>query len=81
MFAVNFMRVVLTIGKLNWEKKLIRLDWEKVVYRPLFTLPNTLLLIISCVTATKSQGKKHAGTIIQVKRKGKHCFMPVEGLL
>ena len=55
-------------------KKLIRLDCEKAVYRPLFTLANTLLLIISCVMATKFQGKKHAGTIIQVERKGKHCF-------
>ena len=81
MFAVNFYTSCFDSRETQLGKKLIRLDWEKVVYRPLFTLPNTLLLIISCVMAKKFQGKKHAGTIIQVKRKGKHCFMPVEGLL
>ena len=36
------MRVVLSIGETQLGKKLIRLDWEKAVYRPLFILANTL---------------------------------------
>ena len=38
------MRVVLTVGETQLRKNL-RLDWEKAVYRPLFTLANTLFMI------------------------------------
>ena len=38
----TFMRVVLSIGEIQLGKSLLRLDWEKVVYRPLFILVNTL---------------------------------------
>ena len=38
----TFMRVVLSVGQIQLGKDLLRLDWEKIVYRPLFTLSNTL---------------------------------------
>ena len=38
----TFMRVVLSVGQIQLGKDLLRLDWEKVVYRSLFTLANTL---------------------------------------
>ena len=38
----TFMRVVLSVRQIQLGKDLLRLDWEKVVYRPLFTLANTL---------------------------------------
>ena len=38
----TFMQVVLSVGKTQLRKKLIRLDWEKSVYRLLFMLANTL---------------------------------------
>ena len=36
------MWVALTVGESSIAKKLIRLDWEKAVYRLLFMLANTL---------------------------------------
>ena len=36
------MRVVLQVGEIQLGKNLVRLDWEKAVYRLLFTLVNTL---------------------------------------
>ena len=36
------MRVVLSVGVMQLGKNLLRLDWEKAVYRPLFKLANTL---------------------------------------
>ena len=36
------MQVVLSEGETQLGKILTRLDWEKAVYRPLFTLANTL---------------------------------------
>ena len=38
----NFMRVVLQVREIQLGKNLVRLDWEKAVYRLLFTLVNTL---------------------------------------
>ena len=38
----NFMRVVLQVGEIQLGKNQVRLDWEKAVYRLLFTLVNTL---------------------------------------
>ena len=38
----TFMRVVLSVGEIQLGKSLLRLDWEKAVYRPLFILVNTL---------------------------------------
>ena len=39
----TFMRVVLHVGEIQLGKNLVRLDWEKAVYRLLFTLVNTLI--------------------------------------
>ena len=39
----NFMRVVLQVREIQLGKNLVRLDWEKAVYRLLFTLVNTLI--------------------------------------
>ena len=36
------MRVVLSVGVMQLGKNLLRLNWEKAVYRPLFKLANTL---------------------------------------
>ena len=36
------MRVVLSVGVIQLGKNLLRLNWEKAVYRPLFKLVNTL---------------------------------------
>ena len=36
------MRVVLSVGVIQLGKNLLRLHWEKAVYRPLFKLVNTL---------------------------------------
>ena len=47
MFAVNFYASCLVIRGNSIGKKLVRLDWEKAVYRPLFTLANTLYIYIS----------------------------------
>ena len=44
MFAVNFYASCLVTRGSSIGKKLIRLDWEKAVYRLLFTIANTLLL-------------------------------------
>ena len=38
----TFMRVVLSVGEIQLGKNLLRLDWEKTVYRPLFKLANTV---------------------------------------
>ena len=38
----TFMRVVLSVGEIQLGKSLLRLDWEKAVYRLLFILVNTL---------------------------------------
>ena len=42
MFAVNFYASCLIDTGNSIRKNLLRLDWEKAVYRPLFKLPNTL---------------------------------------
>ena len=44
MFAANFYASCFDIRGKSIGKKLNRLDWEKAVYRPLFTLANTLRL-------------------------------------
>ena len=44
------MRIILTVGEIQLGKK--RLDWEKVVYRPLFMLANTLMSCIKCTAAS-----------------------------
>ena len=36
------MRMVLTVEETQLGKNRLRLNWEKAVYRPLFTLANTL---------------------------------------
>ena len=38
----TFMRVVLSVGEIQLGKNLLRLDWEKAAYRPLFKLANIL---------------------------------------
>ena len=38
----TFMRVVLSVGEIQLGKNLLRLDWEKTVYRSLFKLANTV---------------------------------------
>ena len=43
MFAVNFYASCFVSRGNSVGKKLIRLDWEKGVHWPLFTLANTLL--------------------------------------
>ena len=42
MFTVNFYASCFASRGNSIGKKLIRLDWEKAVYRSLFTLANTL---------------------------------------
>ena len=42
MFSVNFYASCLVSRETRLGKNLIKLDWEKAVYRPLFTLANTL---------------------------------------
>ena len=42
MFAVNFYTSCFVSRGNSIGKKVIRLDWEKAVYRLLFTLANTL---------------------------------------
>ena len=44
IFAVNFYASCFDSREKSIGKKLIRLDWGKTVYRPLFTLANTLYL-------------------------------------
>ena len=44
------MQIVLTVGETQLGKK--RLDWEKVAYRPLFMLTNTLMSCIKCTAAS-----------------------------
>ena len=43
MFAVNYCASCFDIRGNSIGKNLVRLNWEKAVYRPLFTLANTLL--------------------------------------
>ena len=42
MFAVNFYASCFVSRGNSVGKKVVRFDWEKAVYRPLFTLANTL---------------------------------------
>ena len=44
MFAVNFYTSCFVSRKNSIGKKVIIFDWEKAVYRPLFTLANTLMV-------------------------------------
>ena len=46
MLAVNFYASCFVSRENSVGKKLIRLDWEKAVYRPLFTLANTLIMML-----------------------------------
>ena len=50
MFAVNSYANCFDSGGNSIEKK--RLDWEKVAYRPLFMLANTLMSCIKCTAAS-----------------------------
>ena len=43
MFAVNFYASCFVSRGNSIGKRLTRLDWEKVIYWPLFTLANNLL--------------------------------------
>ena len=40
----TFLQVVLSVGEIQLEKNLLKLDWEKDVYWPLFKLANTLFI-------------------------------------
>ena len=51
----TFMRVVLSVGEIQLGKNLLRLDWEKALYRSLFKLANTLKRL------------KHTGNLLRKK--------------
>ena len=42
MFAVNFYASCSVSSEIQLGKSLLRLDWEKAIYRSLFILANTL---------------------------------------
>ena len=46
MFSVNFYESCFVSRETQLGKNLIKLDWEKAVYWPLFTLANTLIIPI-----------------------------------
>ena len=55
MFAVNFYASCFVSRGNSIGKKVIGLDWEKAVYRPLFTLANTLYWYCCIITCYKVQ--------------------------
>ena len=65
MFAVDFYKGCFVSRGNSIGKKLIRLDWEKTVYRPLFTLANTLSTPFSNVSIVDFQNLNVSWVIYQ----------------
>ena len=55
MFAVNFCASCFDSMGNSIGKKIITLDWENAVYRPLFTLANILILKATSILKTKKK--------------------------